>query len=236
MMDIRLKQIRQAEKESHIKTYRENKLYGNSGWLSKPIQTVLNIIPLFEGYKELRILDLGAGVGRNCIPFAMKYRDIVCKIDCVDILEEAIQILNDNAVVYHVESSICGVVSSIEDYKIPTNQYDLIMAVSALEHIDSKESFQEKLMEIRKGICKNGIVCLVINSNIKEKDRATGEMLSPQFEVNPATGELRSQLRDLFADWQELKSAVGQQKYDIPRDNRIVELTSDVVTYVARNI
>lgn len=235
-MDIRLKQIRQAEKESHIKTYRENKLYGNSGWLSKPIQTVLNIIPFFEGYKELRILDLGAGVGRNCIPFAMKYRDIVCKIDCVDILEEAIQILNDNAVVYHVESSICGIVSSIEDYKIPTNQYDLIMAVSALEHIDSKESFQEKLMEIRKGICKNGIVCLVINSNIKEKDRATGEMLSPQFEVNPATGELRSQLRDLFADWQELKSAVGQQKYDIPRDNRIVELTSDVVTYVARNI
>lgn len=236
MMDNRLKQIRQAEKESHIKTYRENKLYENSGWLSKPIRTVLDILTLFEGYKELRILDLGAGVGRNCIPFAVKYHDVVCKIDCVDILDEAIQILNDYAGVYHVESSICGIVSSIEDYNIPSNQYDLIMAISALEHVDSKETFQEKLMEIRKGIRKNGIVCLVINSNVTEKDRATGEMLLPQFEVNPATGELRSQIRDLFADWQELKSTVGQQKYDIPRDNRMVELTSDVVTYVARNI
>lgn len=68
MDDNRLNQIRQSEKESHIKTYTENKLYSAGGWLSKPIRTVLDIIPLFEGYEELRILDLGAGVGRNCIP------------------------------------------------------------------------------------------------------------------------------------------------------------------------
>lgn len=234
--DNRLSQIRQAEKESHIKIYTENKLYTKGGWLSKPIQTVLNIIPLFEGYEELRILDLGAGVGRNCIPFAQKYRDIDCKIDGIDILELAVQMLHENAKIYDVDSSICGITSSIENYKIPANAYDLIMGISALEHVDSKESFWEKILEIRKGIRKNGIVCFVINSNIIEKDKATGEELFPQFEVNLETQELQRKLKDLFADWQEIKTTVVRQKYDIPRDDRIVELVSDVVTYVAKNV
>lgn len=235
MDDNRLKQIRQSEKESHIKTYTENKLYSEGGWLSKPIRTVLDMIPLFEDYEELRILDLGAGVGRNCIPFAQRYVDIICKIDCVDILELAIQMLNENAKTYDVESSIYGITSTIENYPIPQNEYDLIMAISALEHVESKESFWIKMMEIRLGIRKNGIVCLVINSNVVEKDKATGEELYPQFEVNLKAEELQEHLKDMFLGWQELKSTVVRQQYDIPRDNHIVELVTDVVTYVARN-
>lgn len=233
---IRLKQIRESERESHIKIYTENKLYTEGGWLSKPIRTILDIIPLFEGYKELRILDLGAGVGRNCIPFAQKYCDITCRIDCIDILELATQILLENAKAYDVDSSIYGITSSIENYKIPPNEYDLIMAVSALEHVESKDAFWKKIMEIRKGIRKNGIVCLVINSNIIENNKATGEGLPPQFEINFETEELQTQLEDLFADWLDLKSTVVRQKYDIPREEHIVELVSDVVTFVAKNV
>lgn len=195
MNDNRLKQIRQSEKESHIKTYTENKLYTAGGWLSKPIRTVLDLIPLFEGYEELRILDLGAGVGRNCIPFAQRYGDI-----------------------------------------ISPNKYDLVMAISALEHVESKEAFWKKMMEIRTGIRKNGVICLVINSNVAEKDKATGEELSPQFEVNLKTEELQTQIKELFSGWQEIKTTVVRQQYDIPRGNHIAELATDVVTYVARNI
>ena len=235
MNDNRLEQIRQAEKESHIKTYTENKLYTAGGWLSKPIRTVLDLIPLFEGYEELRILDLGAGVGRNCIPFAQRYGDIICKIDCIDILELAIQMLNENAKDYNVSSSICGIASTIEDYEILPNKYDLVMAISALEHVESKEAFWKKMIEIRTGIRKNGIICLVINSNVAEKDKATGEELFPQFEVNLKTEELQARLKELFTGWQELKTAVVRQQYDIPRGNHIAELATDVVTYVARN-
>lgn len=230
-----LKQIRQSEKESHIKIYIENKLYDKGRWLSKPIRTILDIIPLFEGYKELRILDLGAGVGRNCIPFAQRYRDIDCRINCIDILELATQVLQENAKIYDVESSIYGITSTIENYEILPNEYDIIMAISALEHVESEDAFWKKIMEIRKGIRKNGIVCLVINSNVIERNKATGEELSPQFEVNLGTEELQVRLKDLFADWQNLKSTVVQQKYDIPRDERTVELVSDVVTFVAKN-
>ena len=236
MNDNKLKQIRQSEKESHIKIYTENKLYAEKGWLSKPIRTVLDIIPLFKGYKELRVLDLGAGVGRNCIPFAQRYRDITCRIDCIDILELAIQLLHENAKAYDVDSSIYGITSSIENYSIPSNEYDLVMAISALEHVESVDTFWRKAAEIRKGIRENGIVCLVINSNVIERSKATGEELPPQFEVNLETKELQTRLNDLFADWQDLKSTVVRQKYDIPRDEHIVELVSDVVTFVAKNV
>lgn len=232
----RLQQIREAEKESHTRMYTENTLYSEGGWLSKPIRTVLDILPLFEGKQDLRILDLGAGVGRNCIPFAQKYRTIPCRIDCVDILELAIRILQENAKAYDVSSAIFGTVSPIEAYPILPNEYDLIMAVSSLEHVESEELFWKKAMEIRSGIRRNGIVCLVINSNVVERDPSTGKELPPQFEVNLATEALQTGLKDLFEGWQELKSTVVHQNYAIPRGENTVELETDVVTYVARNV
>lgn len=48
------------------------------------------------------------------------------------------------------------------------------MAVSSLEHVDLKETFVNKLYEIEKGVRKNGIVCFVLNSNVREFDKETG--------------------------------------------------------------
>ena len=214
--------------------YTESKLYSDKGWLSKPIQTVLGLIPLFEDHKELRILDLGAGVGRNCIPFAQKYRNIPIKIDCVDILELAIQLLQENAREYNVSSSVFGITSSIEKYVIHQNEYDLIMAISSLEHVNSEEIFWKKITEIREGIRENGIVFFVINSNVSEKNKFTGEKLIPQFEINIGTDKLQTELKNLFSDWKEIKSTVVYQKYDIPRNGSLVELEADVVTYVVK--
>ena len=232
--DDRINRIRQAERESHIKTYMENPLYASEGWLSKPIRTVLEILPQFENYEKLRILDLGAGVGRNCIPFAKRYHDIACQIDCVDSLELATQILCENAGTYGVAPQIRAITSSIEDFEIRPNEYDLVMAVSTLEHVESEEIFWEKLREIQDGIRKDGIVCLVVNSNVTETDKTTGENIPPQFEINLNTNELQGSLNALFSGWQVLKSTVSRQKYDIPRDNRISVLVSDVVTYAAK--
>ena len=86
----------------------------------------------------------------------------------MDILDLAIEKLYANADEYGVTSNICGIVKSIDDYQIKERNYDLVMAVSSLEHVDSKETFVNKLREIEHGIRKNGIVCLVVNSNIKE--------------------------------------------------------------------
>lgn len=233
-MNKSIDKIRQAEKASHIEIYSSAKLFESGSWLQKPVKTVLDILPLFENYNELRVLDLGCGVGRNCIPVAQKFNFISCKIDCVDILDFAIDELNNNSVKYDVENSINGIVSSIDDYTVKENHYDFIMAVSAIEHINSEEAFENKLSEIEKGTKENGIICMIINSEIEETNRETGKRLSPQFEVNLKTAELIEMLENIFDGWNILKQTIVPQRYDIPRENCVADLSTNVVTFVAR--
>lgn len=230
----RLQQIRENERKSHIEMYSSEELFSEGSWLRKPIKTILNLMPKFSDYRELNVLDLGCGVGRNCIAIAQQYRNIDCTIDCVDILPLAIEKLMQNAREFGVEESIRGVVLPIEEYAIRENHYDLIIAVSALEHIDSVESFNNKLVEISWGIRENGIVCLVINSEVTEMRKETGEEVPAQFEVNLPTEELQNLLQGIFADWAVIKSTVQEQQYDIPRDWGISDLKTRVVSFVAR--
>lgn len=231
-----LEQIRESERKSHIDMYFRDELYKEGSWLRRPIKTVLDIIPLFDEYEEINVLDLGCGVGRNCICIARQYKNKSCKIDCVDILDLAIEKLYLNAEEYGVVPNIYGSVQAIDDYKIKGNNYDLIMAVSSLEHVDSKETFVNKLKEIEQGIRKKGVVCLVVNSNISEFDKKTGNKMPAQFEVNLSTEELKEICENIFSKWTVLKSTVVEQQYDIPREHGINELRTSVVTFVARKI
>ena len=140
-----IKIIREAEAQSHIQMYRENELFTGSTWLSKPVRTVIELLPLLNSKENIAVLDLGCGVGRNCIPVAQRFVGKNCKIDCVDILPEAIFILAENAKRYQVEPAIKGIVCPIDDYIIQPGHYDLIIAVSALEHMDSLDSLADKL-------------------------------------------------------------------------------------------
>lgn len=233
-MNDRLKQIRESERNSHIEMYSNDELYKDGSWLKKPIKTIVDLMPLFQEYQELKVLDLGCGVGRNGIAIARHYKDIPCTIDCVDILDLAIDKLCSNAKEFGVASNIRGIVRPIEDYTIQENYYDLIIAVSALEHIDSKESFVNKLLEMEKGTRPKGIVCLVVNSNVKEKDKVTEEEIPAQFEVNLSTEELQMILKQTFSNWTVIKSTVREQQYDVPRENGISDLRTSVVSFVAR--
>lgn len=232
--NTRLQQIRESERKSHIETYSNEALYQEGSWLRKPIKTVLELLPLFEGYEELTVLDLGCGVGRNCLAIAERFKDIPCTVECVDILELAIEKLQENAQAQGVAEPIKGIVTPIEEYPIEAEKYDLVLAVSALEHIDTRESFQKKLVEIRDGMRKGGVVCLVINSNVTETDKETGEKMEPQFEVNLPTLELQVLFQETFRGWEVLKEMVRSQQYDIPRESGLSELKTDVVTFVAR--
>lgn len=233
-MENSIDKIREAEKASHIEIYSTAKLFESGSWLQKPVKTVLDILPLFEDYTELSVLDLGSGVGRNCIPVAQKFSDISSSIDCVDILDFAIEELKNNSRKYDVEKSINGVVSSIDDFDIEENHYDFIMAISALEHINSEKAFGIKLKEIQNGTNEKGVVCLIINSEVKEKNKETGKALVPQFEVNLKTSALVEMLENIFKGWDVLKKTVVSQNYDIPRENCIAALSTNVVTFVAR--
>lgn len=233
-MNERLARIRESERRSHIEIYTNEKLYSTDSWLQRPIKTVLDIASFFDEYDTLRVLDLGCGVGRNSVYIAKRFKNINCVVDCVDILDIAIEKLWQNAKEHNVSKNINGINKSIEEYNIQQNSYDLIMAVSALEHIDTEGSFIRKLTEIKKGLRENGIVCLVINSNVKEMNAETKEILEAQFEINLTTERTRTLLSDVFGDCEILKTSVVEQEYDIPRKSFISHLHTNVVTFVAR--
>ena len=233
-MNDRLSLIRMAEAESHTQTYTNHSLFSPGSWLAKPVKTVMELLPLFEGYTQFAALDLGSGVGRNCIPVAQHFSGIPCIVDCVDILELAIAKLNDNALQFGVENCIRGIISAIDDYEITADSYDLIMAISALEHIASQSAFEKKLAEIRDGLRPGGIACLIVNSGVIEHDKATGQELPAQFEVNLPTDQMQDLLERTFAGWQVIKHTIVHQKYDIPRENGLADLETDVVTCCVR--
>lgn len=232
--DDRVKSIRQAEARSHVEAYQNFELYSPGSWLSKPVKTVMDILPYFDGYKQLRVLDLGSGIGRNAIAIAEHFQNIECRIDCVDILEVAIEKLKENAQKYKVLNSIAGIVSSIDEYSVPEDIYDFILAISALEHIGSKPLLIKKLTEIRNGLHTSGIACLIMNSSVQEHARSSGEALVPQFEVNIPTEEMLDILSVSFPGWNILKQTVVHQMYDIPRDTGLSHVDTDVVTFVVQ--
>lgn len=233
-MDERLIRIRENERKSHTEIYMNEKLYNTNSWLQKPIKTVQEISSLFNEYEELRVLDLGCGIGRNSIYIAENFNKIKCIVDCVDLLDVAIVKLIENAKVHSVSHCINAIKNSIEDFEIVEQSYDLIMAISALEHIDTEKSFLRKLNEIKNGLRDKGIACFVINTDIREIDLNTNKTLEAQFEVNLSTEKLQKYLNDVFCDFVLLKSTVVNQEYDVPRENFVSRLHTNVVTYVVR--
>lgn len=231
-----IKTIRDAEAQSHIQMYSENELFTGSTWLGKPVKTVTELLPLLDSRENITVLDLGCGIGRNCIPVAQRFAGKCCKIDCVDILPEAISILLKNAKKNNVESAIEGVVCPIDDYTIHPGRYDLIIAVSALEHMDSESSFYKKLIEMRNGLKSGGLICIIMNTEVSEQNITTGDSLEPQFEINIATQKLLDALHNTFVSYEVIKETVCAQSYEIPRGNKTVTLKSNVVTFAANRV
>lgn len=231
----RIDRIREAERNSHSQFYQNHPIFEKGSWLERPVRTVVDTWELLCGKKELRALDLGCGVGRNCIPLAKRFSDISCRVDCVDLLPEAIRLLKGNAEAAGV-AGLYPYVSTIEEYIIEKNCYDFIMAVSALEHVADWTHFLIKLEEIKEGICGEGVVCLIINSQIQERDVLTGVIREPQFEVNVPTKVLEDVLGKIFFGWKILKHTVSDQSYQIDRENGNTELTTSVLTWVVQKI
>ena len=233
-MKSRIAKIRESEKASHTKIYTDEELYNTDSWLKKPIKTVKEIVPFFSDHDCLRVLDLGCGIGRNSIYLAEQFKNKGCMVDCVDILDIAVEKLKNNACIHDVEKNINGIVCAIEQFSVPENTYDLILAVSALEHVDSRKSFLNKLLEIKAGIRSQGIVCLVINSEVTEHNMNTKEVLDPQFEVNLPSELIQAYIDDVFAGWNTIKKTISPQEYDIPRDSVISHLSTNVITFVGQ--
>ena len=228
----RLEEIRKAEAQSHIAAYKSLELYAPGSWLSKPVRALGALLPLYESKRGLRVLDLGSGVGRNAIACARTLPE--SQVLCVDILPVAIEKLRENAELFGVSEQMKGIVAPVDSFPVEREDYDIILAASVLEHLDSRESAVRKMLEIADGIRPGGAVLIVMNTGVREWDTATGEVLQPQFEVNLPPEEVQALLGDAFSGWEVLWDTLIHQEYDVPRGERLATISSEVVTFTAR--
>ncbi|WP_369810001.1 class I SAM-dependent methyltransferase [Gracilibacillus caseinilyticus] len=103
----------------------------------------MNQLPLLKDQGYVRVLDLGCGVGRNSIPIAQRLNKGT--VVCVDLLPSAIEKLEYYSHKFEVEEFIESVRSDIGNYTINENEFDLIIAVSSLEHLVSEDILEEVL-------------------------------------------------------------------------------------------
>ncbi len=116
--------------------------------------------------KDLQILDLGSGVGRNSTPIAQKIMNSGGTVTCIDLLDSALMKLQVYRKEYGVFEYIKTEQAAIEDYYIAPNTYEYIVAVSSLEHVRSIDDFKKVLHTMKNGTKSGGINCLIVNSNI----------------------------------------------------------------------
>ncbi|MEH7383031.1 class I SAM-dependent methyltransferase [Bacillus sp. JJ1533] len=232
----KIKFIREEEKKYHDFCYENYKLFEEGSWLYKPVKTVMDLLPFFQDKRNLSVLDLGCGVGRNSIPIAKEIKNKEGSVVCVDLLSSAIEKLGHYSKEYGVEDVIELVKADIEHYQIMKNHFDFIVAVSSIEHVSSELVFDKVVEGMAQGTKKEGINCIIVNSEVSETDMETNEKLDALMEINLKTEDMLNKLNHFYKGWKVINQLVKPLEYEIIRNGRNILLKTNAITYVVRKI
>jgi hypothetical protein len=114
------------------------------------------------------------------------------------------------------------------------NEYDLIVAVSSLEHVRSAGALEKVIQQMSAGTRNNGINCIIVNSEVEEIDMNYNEKLDALIEINISTKEMVNKLKRIYDGWEVLSAIVKPFEYKINRNERPVLLKTNTITYVVR--
>lgn len=230
----RLEKIRKQEKQYHDHCYENHRLFEPGSWLHKPVKTIMDLLPFFQGHCEVNVLDLGCGVGRNSIPIAETLINQEGQVVCVDLLESAITNLEKYAQQYGVANKLHPVQSDVDDFQIQPQSFDFIFSVSALEHLESEAAFDDVFHRMIAGTRKPGINCIIMSTDIRETVVETGESLEPMYELLFKTEYLVGKLKSFYENWVVLKHTIRRYEIEIVREGQRVLLQSNVVTWAVQ--
>ncbi|KAE9133858.1 hypothetical protein PF010_g2684 [Phytophthora fragariae] len=199
--------------------------------MAKPIPIVMDLLErLLTHNEKLNVLDLGSGPGRNTIPIALKLKETGSKVAGIDLLDEAVVQLHENAESYGVADIIQAAAGDVEHADIPENSYDYIVACGCLEHCSSKEAFIEVLERLKRGTRIGGIHCIEMNTDIQELDKESGRELETLIELNLSKDEVFRIFREVYQGWNVLEErtklqSIEEEKYDAPSQFRAQSVT-----------
>lgn len=94
--------------------------------------------------------------------------------------------------------------------------------------------FEQVLHRIASGTKLNGVTCLIINSEVQEIDRVSGEPLDALMEINLPTDYLIAKLHHVFQNWEVISELIKPLEYEITRNKKSILLKTNAITFVAR--
>lgn len=175
-MDI-VEEARAYERKYHEDLYRNHALFEHGTWLYKPAAYAIKSFTLVSKEQNIRVLDLGGGVGRHSIP-AAKYFGPNSKVICVDLLGPAIERLKQNAHEHNVDN-IFGVESDVETYDLHDKPYDLILSISCVEHVPTKARLEKLICRLQNATKIGGVHCFMIITNNEWVELGTNKKTHP---------------------------------------------------------
>jgi ubiquinone/menaquinone biosynthesis C-methylase UbiE len=217
---------RKAEAGYHSNFYQNNELFASGTWMSRPMPMVMDMLERLLAHKtELRVLDLGCGVGRHTIPIAQRLGQTNSEVIGVDLLDEAVNGLRKYAKEYQVDHIVQVEKADVEHYAIEPDHFDYIAACSCLEHVSNKQALIEAIERLQVGTRRGGIHCITMSTSVEEMEINTGRTIEPLIELNLPTAEAVALLENAYADWnillqEHVTQTIEEEKYDEPTQFR----------------
>jgi 2-polyprenyl-3-methyl-5-hydroxy-6-metoxy-1,4-benzoquinol methylase len=241
----RLERARLETSNYHKLYYSQHKLFEEKSWLAQPDAGLIRLLEekLNTGsatvclhQSKLRILDLGCGVGRNAVPMAQALHraQIEAEIIAVDLLNQSIDLLNKNSAKHRVGHLIKGIVADNDDFVIEPQSYDLIAAISVIEHCAGKSNVHKLLKAIAGGLKPGGIakIEMTTDRNVVDLD---SRLPVPTYVETPLTeSEVLEMLGEAFIGFAELSSNVFPYQETLEGDGKRILWRSKQVSFAAK--
>lgn len=227
---------RQETIKYHEEYYDKHALFEQGCWLERADELTLQLGErlLQTDTNKISVLDLGCGVGRNTIPLAQKLQKRKTLITGVDFLQIAVDKLLENAQINDVAQTIQGVQSDFESFVIEKETYDLILAISVLEHSSSYEAILAILDNMIAGTKSGGFNRLEFTTNRNVKDNKSGEAIETFVETPLQAETLIPMLKEKYSLWKIEHLAFTPYEEVFVRDGREILWQSMQVNLVVQ--
>jgi tellurite methyltransferase len=143
----------------------------NWDWWKKPAPEVLDLIRSLSPLERPRVLDLGCGLGRHAIAFALA-RFLVT---ATDVSSAAIRHLNEwaSSLQLSIETRVCEVLAET----LPGESFDVVLSYNVIYH-GSREQFALAIQQVWKLLKRKGIFFFTCPSR-QDGKYGFGERVAP---------------------------------------------------------
>jgi ubiquinone/menaquinone biosynthesis C-methylase UbiE len=168
--------------------------------LESPDAKIPELIKRFAQTPSCRVLDLGAGVGRNAIALAEALPPDT-RITCVELIQTASELTKQYAEQRNVSEKIIVVNKDFEAVTFPENEFNLVLGISTLEHCSNQESLIQLMKRVQTWTKSGGLHFISFSTGRKVVEHATGEPIETLVETRLQTEPWLAELNSIYEGW-----------------------------------